>query len=175
MLSDGMGTGGRAAIDAAMTAELFSKLVRAGISFDSALEIVNSALLVNGIDESVSTLDVACIDLYTGETEFMKAGGAATFVRKKNKAAKLELAALPAGILRDVKFEKAYSPLSSGDIILMVSDELLTENDSWIISELINYTGDSAQEFADLIANEARIRKENVREDDVTVLCMILD
>ena len=32
LLSDGMGTGGRAAIDSAMTVELFSRLIRAGIS-----------------------------------------------------------------------------------------------------------------------------------------------
>ena len=35
-----MGTGGRAAIDSAMTVELFSRLIRAGISLNTALRQV---------------------------------------------------------------------------------------------------------------------------------------
>ncbi|MCL2508718.1 MAG: serine/threonine-protein phosphatase [Oscillospiraceae bacterium] len=175
VLSDGMGTGGRAAADAEMTTGLFCDLVRAGISFDCALRIVNSALLVKGADESLSTLDVTCVDLYSGRAEFMKAGGAATFVRKKNKAARLELSALPAGILRDIEFEKASAELSAGDIIVMVSDGALSGSDAWLLSELKNYGGSNAQELADMIAEQSRKRRGKTRGDDVTVLCCILD
>ena len=46
IISDGMGSGGRAAVDGAMAAGILAKLAKAGISFDCALRIVNSALLV---------------------------------------------------------------------------------------------------------------------------------
>lgn len=46
IVSDGMGSGGRAAVDGAMAAGILAKLAKAGISFDCALRIVNSALLV---------------------------------------------------------------------------------------------------------------------------------
>ena len=61
-----MGTGGRAAVDAAMASGLFSKLVKSGLGFDTALRIVNSALLAKSEEESFATLDLACFDFYTG-------------------------------------------------------------------------------------------------------------
>ncbi len=175
VLSDGMGTGGSAAVDASMTAELFSSLVRAGLGFDCALRLVNTALLSKGTDESLSTLDVACIDLYSGKAEFMKAGAAATFVRKGKKAAALELAALPAGILSGVSFEKARAELSPGDIIVMVSDGALCGSDDWLTRALKNYDGDSAQAFAEQIAQRAEENRGGIRSDDLTVLCAILE
>lgn len=175
VLSDGMGTGGAAAIDASMTAELFSSLVRAGLGFDSSLKIVNTALMANSNTESLATLDVACIDLYSGKTEFMKAGAAATFVRKGSKVAALELAALPAGILQNIGFERAFSVLSSGDIIVMVSDGVLCGNDGWLLREMKSYTGTSAQELADNISRMAAEVRGELREDDTTVVCVIIE
>lgn len=175
VLSDGMGTGGRAAIDAAMAAELFSKLVKAGLSFDCALRVANSALLVKSEDESLATLDVACIDLYTGRTDFMKAGGAASFVRHKNKAAALEQASLPAGILRDIRFANASAALSAGDILLMVSDGVIFDDNTWIIEEMKNWKEGSAQQLAEHISQTAEKRRGKFREDDVTVICAMLE
>ena len=54
IVSDGMGSGGRAAVDSAMAGGA-AKLAKAGISFDCALRIVNSALLVKSGDESLAT------------------------------------------------------------------------------------------------------------------------
>lgn len=46
LISDGMGTGGRAAVDSMMTVNLMEKLVKSGLSFDCALGLTNSALMV---------------------------------------------------------------------------------------------------------------------------------
>ena len=80
ILSDGMGSGGRAAVDSIMTCNFVLKLIKAGFGFDAALKFINSALLVKAGDESLATLDIGCIDLYTGTAEFLKAGGAASFL-----------------------------------------------------------------------------------------------
>lgn len=43
ILSDGMGTGPRAALDSAMASGLMARLVKAGFGFQSALRLVNSS------------------------------------------------------------------------------------------------------------------------------------
>ncbi|MEG2597827.1 MAG: hypothetical protein RR977_05290, partial [Oscillospiraceae bacterium] len=45
ILSDGMGNGGRAAIDSIMTCNFVLKLIKAGFGFEAALKLINSALL----------------------------------------------------------------------------------------------------------------------------------
>ncbi len=176
ILSDGMGTGSRAAIDSAMTAELFSRLIRAGLGFDCALSISNSAMLVKSTDESLATLDIVCVDRYTGRTEFMKAGAAATFVRHRGNVAQLERASLPVGILRDVKFSKAEASLEKGDIILMVSDGVLGENSGWIQQELKLWeNSDSPQSLAEFIVESACERKLSKHRDDMTAVAVYID
>lgn len=176
ILSDGMGTGSRAAVDSAMAAELFSKLVKAGLSFDSALRIANSALLVKSSDESLATLDVVCIDLYTGKTDFMKAGAAATFIRHKDSVAQLEQASLPIGILRDISFSKATASLQKGDIILMVSDGILGDCNNWIQHELRQWnTEKSPDDLARFILNCACERKIGKHLDDMTVIAVYVE
>lgn len=175
ILSDGMGTGGRAAVDSALATEIFSSLVKAGIDFECSLRLTNSALLIKGIDESLATLDVVSIDLFSGKAEFLKAGGAASFVRKKNKVAALELSALPAGILREISFEKAYANLEPGDVVVMVSDGIIGSDGSWIIAELKAWKGSSAQALAQRIAELARHRRVKGKEDDMTVICAIVE
>lgn len=96
IVSDGMGSGGRAAVDGAMAAGILAKLAKAGISFDCALRIVNSALLVKSGDESLATLDVARVDLFSGKAEFCKAGAAVSYVVRKGKIHRVDLPSLPA-------------------------------------------------------------------------------
>lgn len=175
VISDGMGTGTRAAVDSAMAAELFSKLVKSGMSFDCALPIANSALLVKSTDESLATLDVVCIDLYTGRTDFMKAGAAATFIRHRGSVAQLEQASLPIGILRDISFTKATAALEKGDIILMISDGILGECNGWIQQELKLWdTSRTPQELADFIVNSACERKLAKHRDDMTAMAICI-
>ncbi|MBP9989175.1 MAG: SpoIIE family protein phosphatase, partial [Ruminococcus sp.] len=175
VLSDGMGTGSRAAVDSAMAAELFSKLVKSGLSFDCALPIANSALLVKSSDESLATLDVVCIDLYSGRTDFMKAGAAATFIRHREKVAALEQASLPIGILRDVSFSKAVARLSAGDIVLMVSDGVLGNCNGWIQQELKLWDRSRhPRELAEFIVNSACERKMGGHRDDMTAIVIYI-
>lgn len=175
VLSDGMGTGSRAAVDSAMAAELFSKLIKSGLSFDCALPIANSALLVKSSDESLATLDVVCIDLYTGRTDFMKAGAAATFIRHRDSVAALEQASLPIGILREIGFSKATAKLEDGDLVLMVSDGILGDCNGWIQQEMKLWdTAKSPRELAEFIVNSACERKLGKQRDDMTAVAMYI-
>lgn len=176
ILSDGMGTGSRAAIDSAMASELFSKLIKSGLTFDCALSIANSALLVKGGDESLATLDVVCVDLYTGNTEFMKAGAAATFIRHRDNVIQHEQASLPMGILREIEFEKENAALEKGDIILMVSDGILGECNGWIQQELKLWNREaSPQKLAQFIVESACERKLSKHRDDMTAVAVYVE
>ena len=55
-ISDGMGTGGRAAVDGAMASNIMGILVKAGLGFDCALKIVNSAMQVKSGEESFGNI-----------------------------------------------------------------------------------------------------------------------
>lgn len=122
VLSDGMGTGKSAALDAVMTASLFARLVKAGLSPEGAIGAVNTALLSKETEETLSTLDVLQIDLFTGQARFLKAGAAASAVRQGRKTQVIEKASLPLGILPDAEFAETGLTLSPGDLVLMYSD-----------------------------------------------------
>ena len=151
-----------------------SRLLKAGFGFDCSLRIVNSAMLFKSTDESLATIDIASIDLYTGKVELYKAGAAPTLVRRSGRVGKAESSSLPAGIIRDIGFDKAMVSLNAGDIVLMLSDGAITEGLDWIYAELEAWRDGTAQELADHIAEAARRRRSDGHEDDITVMAAIL-
>ena len=170
VISDGMGTGGRAAIDSAMTAEFFGKLIRSGFDEDTALKIVNSSMLVKSTYESLSTIDVAKIDLFTGKINFFKAGAAVSFVRKNGKCHVIEGSALPIGILREISFAKSSISVSPDDVIVMVSDGVTAGGIEKIKEEIEGKYFSSAQSFAQQIALKATGQNGKNPSDDITVV-----
>ena len=174
VLSDGMGTGGRAAVDGGMAASIMSKLIKAGLGFDCSLKVVNSALLVKSEDESLATLDVVSVDLYTGETNFMKAGAALSFIRKSGEMYRVDTPSLPVGILTDVEFTYTEDTLSPDDIIVMVSDGALSSGAEWIERIILKWEDKSMQELAHLINDEAVARRTDGHDDDITVIAIRL-
>ena len=172
ILSDGMGTGGRAAVDGGMAVSIMSKLVKAGLGFDCSLKVVNAALMVKSEDESLATLDITSIDLYNGATNFFKAGAAVSFIKKSNRMYKVETPSLPLGILPDVEFTRTEDDLHSGDIIVMLSDGALYTGDDWIEHTISAWEGKPMQELADFINDEAVSRRNDGHDDDITVIAM---
>lgn len=174
LISDGMGTGGRAAVDSAMVSGLFSRMLRSGFGYDCSLKIINSSMLFKSTDESLATIDITTIDLFDGECELLKAGAAPTFVRRNGKVGKAESTSLPPGILRNVAFDKASLKLRVEDIVVMVSDGATFEDTEWISKIIKEWTIGSAQQLADEIAFAARRRRNDGHNDDITVLTGIL-
>lgn len=172
VLSDGMGTGGRAAVDGGMAAGIMSRLIKAGLGFDCSLKVVNSALMVKSEDESLATLDVVCVDLYSGTADFMKAGAALSFIRKAGEMYRVETPSLPVGILPDVEFTCTQDELSDGDLIVMVSDGAVSTGEEWIEHIMMRWEDKSMQELADLINDEATGRRSDGHDDDITVIAM---
>lgn len=172
LVCDGMGTGGRAAVDGNMAVSVMGRLLRSGLSADSSLQIVNSALMVKSEDESLSTLDLTGVDLYTGKVTLKKAGAPATFVRKNGRVMVREMPSLPVGILNGVKFSSDTVNLSSGDMVVMVSDGVITGDEKWLERLIRSWNEGSTQELARAVVDEAIKRRGDSPDDDITALAI---
>ncbi len=173
LISDGMGVGGRAAVDGAMAAGIASKLIRAGISFHCALEIVNSALLVKSGDESLATVDLAAVDLFSGKVEIYKAGAPASMARRGGKAERVDAPSLPLGILHDVTAACAEVTLGDGDLLALYSDGVTACGEDWLAPLLEGWDG-TPQALAEEIVAQAVARRDDGRDDDVTAVVLQL-
>lgn len=170
IISDGMGKGSRAALDGAMGAGLLSKLLSAGFGFDSSLKVVNSALLVKSSEESLATLDCACVDLFTGKCEFYKAGAPRSYIVKNNSVTKCELSSMPAGILRGIEFAKRTTVLNVGDEIIMMSDGV-TDIGEELLDEFLRFDdSDSPNDRAKEILDFAVAHSDERHRDDMSVI-----
>ena len=175
VLSDGMGTGGRAAVDGAMASGLMSRLIKAGFGYNCSLRILNSSMLFKSTDESLATVDIASIDLFTGQVQLYKAGAAPTIVRRSGKTGKAESTSLPAGILRDIGFDTATVKCKAGDIIVLMSDGATGTGTDWIRAEIESWKNGSAQRLATHLCECARRRRHDEHQDDITVLAAIIN
>lgn len=172
LISDGMGTGSRAAVDGTMTATLMEKLLSCSFSFESALKTVNCALMVKSTDESIATVDGISVNVYTGETAFYKAGAAVSFLRRGKEITVVEEQSLPIGIIRDVCFAKKKTKLENEDIVLLLSDGATFGDCGWISDELLAWSTNNMNDLASHIASLARLRSSKENEDDITVVAL---
>ena len=175
ILSDGMGCGGNAALDSAMAVSLMKRMVKAGADYNSALRMVNSALLVKSGEETLATMDAAVVDLYNGKVSLYKAGAAPTILRRGKRAGSVESVSSPAGILSGVSFEQSTLWLKEGDWLIMMSDGATAAGVDWIAEELEHYDRDDPAELARKLACAARLRRSDGRSDDITVICAVLE
>lgn len=175
LISDGMGTGSRAAIDSTMTASIVEKLICSDFSFKSALRLVNCALIMKSTDESISTLDAVQINPYNGLACFYKAGGAISFIRQGDSITVIEKASLPMGIIRNITVVTEERRLKRGDIVLLVSDGVTSQDCGWINDELLAWSKSDMQALASHIASLARLRSDKGSRDDISVVAIRVD
>lgn len=175
LLSDGMGTGGRAAVDSAMASGLMARLLKAGFGYDCSLRILNSSMLFKSTDESLATVDIVSIDLFTGEAKLFKAGAAPTIIRRQGKTGKAESTSLPAGILREIGFDKATVKCRTGDVIVMMSDGASSCGTDWLRAEIESFCDGTAQELSEHLCKCARRRRDDNHTDDITIMVALLN
>ncbi len=173
-LSDGMGTGGKAAVDSIMTTTLLTKLYKAGVDPNSSLKLINAALLAKSTEERLATVDCCVVDLYNGEAEFFKAGAVASYIIRKDRVYLVESEALPAGILGDVSFDARSSKIYEDDIVVIVSDGVSENDETWILSELRMIRKKTLQEIVDHLVSSASYRKSGYHNDDMTAIAFTL-
>jgi len=179
ILSDGMGSGERARRESAATVDLLEDFIESGFDKDLAVRMINSVLVLKSNEESFSTLDICSIDLYSGETEFIKIGAASTFILRDTKVNIIRSSSLPIGMLNDVDLEVHAGQLQHNDIVIMVTDGIteavnyrtsFTEtNEDWLTSTIKQCKSCNPQDIADYILNEVE-ELVGIPKDDMTVL-----
>lgn len=173
IISDGMGTGYEASMQSLITASLMKRFVELGMDFNSSLKILNSALMINSKnEETLSTLDVVSIDLFSGNTKFMKAGSPITFLIKNNIVSKMDFESLPIGILNDASFSVKSTNLKSGDWVIMMSDGATDIEEEWIFDILNSRNYRTPRELSRILLNKAVKMRKNSHDDDITVAAM---
>lgn len=168
-ISDGMGSGEGASNNSTLTIRLLEKLIKAGFDRESALRLINSAIMLKSNDEAFVTVDLTVINLINGIAEFIKAGAAPTFLKRGEKVYELGCSSLPAGILSDVQLEKTICKLRGGDMLIMVSDGVSALGAQTISQKCSAFKGESAVELADALLSEAARQGKGIMDDDMTV------
>ena len=169
LLSDGMGVGRPAALDAALTVSLLERLLSAGADFDAALCISNAALLSRG-EERLCTVDAALIDLYSMTLTCCKAGAAPSFLCREGRVRRIGDSGLPVGILGEAQAKRTSLSLREGDLIVLVSDGLTDQSDEWLPSQITAYAAGPIEELCENLLKTAQLRRAGGRADDCTVL-----
>ena len=124
-LSDGMGSGEDAFRESSMVVEMLEELLGAGFPVKTAVQMMNTALVIGREEVRFCTVDVALFDLYEGACEFVKAGATATFLKRQGEVEIIRSATLPIGVLQDIEIDTETRRLESGDYVIMVTDGVM--------------------------------------------------
>lgn len=177
-LSDGMGTGSRAAKESEAMLELLDSFLRAGFDSRMAVRFINSIMLLKSEEEAFVTIDICIIDLYTGRAEFIKTGAEPSFVMYGNYIETIKAASLPAGIIANMEAAVTNRKMSNGAVIVMVTDGVETRKDGnllWIGDFLKEKCKDNqCHNLAEKILNSAIEKNNGEINDDMTVLSVKL-
>lgn len=180
-LSDGMGSGDEARQSSNKALKMLENLLLSGFDKKTSLELINSSL-INQNEEIFATLDIAIIDLYKGNIEFIKSGACPTYIKNKNKVQIIKANSLPAGIINDTNLQLFDRDIDSGDIMLMCTDGILDSNveyknkELWIKYLLEDIETSNTKKIADLLLNEAIDNNYGVAKDDMSIIvCKFLN
>ena len=174
-ISDGMGSGKNAKESSSNALKMLENLLLAGFQKEESLDLINTSL-INQNKEVFATLDIAIIDLYKGNIEFIKSGACPTYIKKGDKVQILKANSLPAGIVPNAGLQVYDRDVDSGEILLMCSDGVLDSNveyknkELWLRYVLEDIETTNTKKIADLVLNEAIDNCYGVAKDDMSVL-----
>lgn len=124
-LSDGMGSGETACRESTLVIELLEELLSAGFPEKTAIQMINTTLVIGREEIHYSTVDMTVFDLYSGECEVIKAGASSTFIKKKDSVEHLSSTSLPIGVMNHIEIDSVKRQLEDGDFVIMVTDGVL--------------------------------------------------
>lgn len=175
-LSDGMGSGSRAALESQDVICLLENFMEAGFELDVTVKTINSVLILRSEDEIFATADICIIDQITGYAEFIKIGAVSTFIKRGNTIDIINGSSLPIGIIENIELDRKTVKLQDGDMIIMITDGILDsyngelDKDRWLSSVIAMNHTKNPQELADYIMDCALEMGRGEVKDDMTVM-----
>ncbi len=175
-LSDGMGTGHKAARDSGATVRLLGDFLEAGFDKGISVRLVNSIMVMKSASEAFATVDMCVIDLFSGEAEFIKNGAEPSYIKRREGVETVRAVSLPVGVVQNVTIESFAYNIKNNDVIVLMSDGLQgkREGEDWI--RRIIEDGEEnmpSGELADRILDMAKtLNGEDA--DDMTVVVLKL-
>ncbi len=179
VLSDGMGSGMEAYKESELVVDLLEQFLEAGFTKETAVRMINSALIVRSDEQAFSTIDISSLDLYTGVCEFLKVGASTTFIRRENWVETIPSPSLPAGVFHKLDPDAVSRKLYDGDMLIMVTDGVMdalpAAHQEAVMKDIImeHDTGNPG-ELAAYILGRVRQYQEREPADDMTVLAVSL-
>lgn len=175
-VSDGMGNGERAMQESSAAISLLQQLLKAGFDEQLAIKTVNSVLLLRSKDEMYTTLDLALIDMFTAQTEFLKIGSSPSFIKRGGEVLTISGANVPIGILQDIDIQTVEEDLQEGDLLILMSDGIfdapkhVDDKEGWIRKKIQEFKSADPQQVADMLVELAVRINHGKIVDDMTVL-----
>ena len=177
LLSDGMGSGENAARESVAAVRVLERFLRTGVEPALAMRILNSVMLIKNEDSwGFATVDLLCIDLFSGNAAFYKYGAAPSYVKTGRQIRRVRSESLAAGLTAgaDSQPDVVKMRLHPGSLALIASDGVIAEsNDQWIRSLLAQESDRDMKALARNMLQTAL--KQYGSSDDMTVLAVRVD
>ena len=174
-ISDGMGSGEEARKSSQIVVNMLQKLLNTGFNKESSIDLINTNLLNVGKDV-YATLDVAIVDLFKGNIEFIKVGSAPSYIKNKKKVQMIKSASLPTGIVQNISKELIDKKVDGEELVIMCSDGIIDSNVEyknkalWVKYLIEDMETNNPQRCADVLLNEAVDNNYGKVKDDMSVL-----
>ncbi len=173
ILSDGMGCGPDAAGESQEVIEILERFLRAGIDPAVAMKTLNSVMLLKcGDNWGFATVDLMCVDLFTGETCFYKYGAAPSYVAGSKGIRRIKCENFAPGLSGSAGAapDTVRMHLKPGSTAIIASDGVVGDADDAWLRDILSAGCDDMKKLA---RETLRAAEKNCdMTDDMTVLAV---
>ncbi len=173
ILSDGMGCGEAAASESRRVIEILESFLRAGVDPAVAMKTLNSVMLLKcGDNWGFATVDLMCVDLFSGETCFYKYGAAPSYVSASRGIRRIKCESFAPGLSGTAGAEPdiVRMRLKPGNTAIIASDGVVGDDDDAWLRDILTSCGDDMKQLARDALKAAE--HSSTYSDDMTVLAV---
>ena len=168
------GCGETAADGSISTVGMLEEFLRSGVSPALAMKLLNSAMLLrDGENWGYATVDLMCMNLFTGEADFYKYGAAPTYVKSGGALKKLRCTSFAPGLEQESGKapDELHMHLKPGSVAVIASDGVVSDgHDDWLRKLLSDSDDRDMKTLAGSVVRAAI--REYGRSDDMTALAV---
>ncbi len=171
-ICDGMGSGTDARENSDATLNMVENFYKAGFEGENVLNMVNRLLMLRSKD-SFSALDLCVIDLRRAIAHFVKLGGVQSFIKRADNVEIVNSSALPIGIVEEAIPFTDNKLLSSGDVVMLVSDGIADSLGADGISLILSRAEtDCPEELCNIVLAQAT--RHGAKDDSTAIAVRIV-